>query len=220
MITTANEYYANLAYIQDYNFPVQAVLVPSDERLYDVDLHTRTVSMPEFLSVETDHKSETIYFKVDRFFDYMDLSTVACVIQYINARGESYYYPVPFYDCITFNEENKMLIPWNIDGSATVAPGTVKFSIRFYKIVEGKFIYNLNTKTITAKVLHGIDNEQFSTEKYQLATDVFLQIQEALLKLNERVVAQLYWLTPEEAEAELETADDLKRKQEIIDIFT
>ena len=220
MITTANEDYANLAYIQDYNFPKQAVLVPSNERIYDVDLFTREVSMPQFLSVETDHKSETVYFKMDRFFDYMDLSTVACVIQYINAKGESHYYPVPFYDCITFNAENKMIIPWNIDGSATVAPGTVQFSIRFYKIVDNKFVYNLTTKTTSAKVLHGMINDDFKPEDYQIAIDVYLQLQEAILKLNDRVVAQLYWLTPEEAESDLETNDDKKRKEEIENIFT
>jgi hypothetical protein len=134
MITAANEYYSALAQIQDQNFPVQAVLVPSTERIYEVDLFTRSVSMPEFLSIETDHQAETIYFKVDRFFDYMDLSRTACVIQYITANNESHFYPVPFYDCITFNEENKMIIPWNISGAVTNTAGIVKFNIRFYKI--------------------------------------------------------------------------------------
>ena len=219
MITTANEYYATLAWIQDNNFPVQAVLAPSDEHIYDVDLNKRQVSALEFLSVETDHKSETIYFKVDRFFDYMDLSRTACVIQYINAKGESHYYPVPYYDCITFIEDNKMLVPWVIDGAATQTAGTVKFSIRFYRIEGDHFIYNLTTKTQSAKVLHGMTGE-FLPEDYQIATDVFLQIQEALLKLNQRMVAQLYWLTPEEVETINPIEDDEKRKQEIIDIFT
>jgi hypothetical protein len=183
MITTANEYYATLAQIQDLNFPVQAVFTPSNEHIYEVDLNKREVSMPEFLSVETDHKSETIYFKLNRFFDYMDLSRTACVIQYINAAGESHYYPVPYYDCITFLDEDKMLVPWVIDGAATKTAGTVKFSIRFYRIAEGHFIYNLTTKTASAKVLHGMVG-QFLPEDYEIATDVFLQIQEALLKLN------------------------------------
>ena len=80
MITNPNEYLAALAYIQDNNFPVQAVLVPASERTYEINLNTREVEAPKFISVEKDHKSETIYFKVDRFFDYMDLSQTACVI--------------------------------------------------------------------------------------------------------------------------------------------
>lgn len=218
MITTANEYYATLAQIQDENFPVQAVLVPSDEKIYEIDLNTRSVSVPEFLSVETDHKSETVYFKIDRFCDYMDLSRTACVIQYINAKKESHYYPVPFYDCVTFNAENKMIIPWNIDGAATVAPGTVQFTIRFYKMERGEFVYNLITRPAHGKILHGMTGK-FLPEDYQIASDVYLQIQEALLKLNQRVVAQLYWLTPEELETTNPTQDDINRKEEIENIF-
>ena len=43
MITNANEYYQELYRIQDHNFPLKAVLVPSDERIYNVDLSTRKV---------------------------------------------------------------------------------------------------------------------------------------------------------------------------------
>ena len=81
MITNATEYYKELYRIQDHNFQLQAVLVPSSERIYDIDLNTRKVSVPEYLSVETDHKAEVIYFRVDRYFDYMDLAEIPCVIQ-------------------------------------------------------------------------------------------------------------------------------------------
>ena len=218
MITNPNEYLAALAHIQDNNFPVQAVLVPSSERTYEINLNTREVEAPKFISVEKDHKSETIYFKVNRFFDYMDLSQTACVIQYINAKKESHYYPVPFYDIITDNEHNKMFIPWNVGGAATIASGELKFSIRFYKIEQGKFVYNLTTKTTSTKILNTMTGA-FNPEDYKIAQDMYLEIQEALLKLNERVVAQLYWLTPETIESANPTEEDEKRKEEIKDIF-
>lgn len=218
MITPTDEYLSLLAQIQDHNFPVQAILAPSEEHIHEVDLATRSISMPQFLSVEADHKSETIYFRVDRFFDYMDLARTACVIQYINARGESHFYPVPFYDCITENEDNKMLVPWNIDGSATVASGTVQFNIRFYLIENGKFIYNLTTKAVSAKVLHGMGTA-FKPEDYEIALDKYLQIQFALKELNERVVAQLYWLTPDTIETATPDIDDLELREKIDKIF-
>ena len=195
MITTANEYYSALAQIQDNNFPVYATLIPSNERIYEIDLGSRKVSVPEFISVETDHKSETIYFKVDRFFDYMDLSTAACVIEYINAKGESHYYPVPYYDVLTYFEEGKMIIPWVIDGAATIAAGSVKFSIRFYKIDGDHFIYNLSTLPTTGKVLHGLKGQFKPSEDYEIAASNYEKIVAEMASLKELVRNNLlYWI--------------------------
>lgn len=160
MITTAEEYYANLFKINESgNLPSLATLLPRTENIYSVNLNTRTIESPEFLSVVDDHNSETIYFLVDRFFDNIDLSTTACVIQYINAKGEGRLYSVPFYDIETFHAMDKMLIPWCIEGEATKASGNVTYSIRFFKVdATGKFlIYNLNTLPATSKVLVGIN---------------------------------------------------------------
>jgi hypothetical protein len=80
MITTAEEYQKHLWQLQDQNRPVSAILLPSDENVYEIDLNKRTINAPDFLSVKEDHAAETIYFLVDRFYDNMDLSTAACII--------------------------------------------------------------------------------------------------------------------------------------------
>lgn len=160
MITTATEYFANLfKIINTGNYPSLAVLLPSSENIYNIDLESRTIEAPEFLSVLDDHNSETIYFLVDRFFDNMDMSQTACVIQYINALGEGRLYTVPYYDIETFHAVGKMLIPWCIEGEATKAAGDVTYSIRFFKVdPTGKYLtYNLNTRAFTSKVLTGIN---------------------------------------------------------------
>ena len=167
MITTPEEYLAKLYQIQDNNLPTIALLLPSDETIYNVDLNSRTIEAPEFLSTETDHFAETIYFKVDRYFDNMDLTKTVCIIQYendssVNADGDpagGFAYLVPFYDISHFEEENKILIPWAIGGPATAAAGNVTFAIRFYKFnAEGtSLIYNLNTLPATSKILHGMN---------------------------------------------------------------
>lgn len=92
MITTAKEFYANLYRIQDQNPPTLALLLPSEERIYNVDLNTRTIEAPEYLSVETDHRAEAIYFKMPRFFGNVDLTETTGIIQYINADGENHIY--------------------------------------------------------------------------------------------------------------------------------
>ena len=176
MITTPEEYLAKWYQIQDNNLPTIALLLPSDETIYNVDLNSRKIEAPEFLSTETDHFAETIYFKVDRYFDNMDLTKTVCIIQYendgaVNANGEpagGFAYLVPFYDITHFEEENKILIPWAIGGPATAAAGNVTFAMRFYKFnAEGTSLtYNLNTLPATSKVLHGMnvitnENENF-----------------------------------------------------------
>ena len=192
MITTAQEYYDLLYKIQDENFPSLAVLLPSSEKIFQVDLTTRKIEAPDFLSVELDHKAETIYFEVDRYFDATDLATTACVVQYVNAEGQGRLYPVPFYDIETFSGDNKMIFPWVIGGEATKAAGDVKYSIRFYKIDEtGQyFTYNLNTVFSTSRVLHGMDVSD--VEDYDYPAEV---IENIYLRFN-RLEGEfdIYWL--------------------------
>lgn len=203
MITTAEEYYQELYRIQDENFPVIAVLLPSDEKIYKVNLSNRTVEVPEYLSIVKDHKAETIYFEVDRFYEYMDLTNLACVIQYVNANNKSYYYPVKFYDVVsaTGYDENgvwkdKILIPWVIDGAATEKAGVVQFSIRFYKIDEANhhFLYNLSTQPAKGKILHGMEIAKFSPEDQTLDMDLYLQLKQELKTIEDKVKDQLYWI--------------------------
>ena len=55
MQTISTEYYKNLYKIQqDDNLPSLALLVPSTENIYEVNLNTRTITPPEYLSVYTD----------------------------------------------------------------------------------------------------------------------------------------------------------------------
>lgn len=164
MITTAQEYFANLDLIQNVNQPAYAIL-PSAENIYNIDINTRTIQAPKFLSLEKDHKSETIYFQIDRFVDYMDLSQTCCIIQYNNAKHKSLFYPVPFYDIYTKADKNKMLFPWCLDASVAEVAGLVQFSIRFFKIgerlnnrneMEKILVYNMNTLPAESQVLKGI----------------------------------------------------------------
>lgn len=142
--------------------------MPSDERTFDVDLSKREISVPTFLSVSKDHRAETVYFLVDRYYEYKDLAQTSCMIEFINAAGEGGFYPVPFYDISSYpryfdeNEvahEAKMLIPWCIEGDVTKTAGAVQFVLRFYELDDAneKFTYNLRTKIATGQVLNGLD---------------------------------------------------------------
>ena len=58
MITTVEEYNAKLGLIQDANYPSQALLLPKDEFIYEIDLNTRIIKAPIYLGVEKDHKAD------------------------------------------------------------------------------------------------------------------------------------------------------------------
>ena len=175
MITTPQEYYSKLYLIQDTNKPTIAVLAPGDEKIYNIDLSTRKIESPDFLSIKKDHMAETIYFTVDRYYDNIDLVETTCIVQYINADKEARIYAVPFYDITTF--KGKILFPWCIEGEATKAAGNVQYSFKFYHTFKGKddevlFDFNLNTSVATSKILNGLDVTNENKEYNYVASDI------------------------------------------------
>ena len=160
MVTSREEFFASmLAATQGGEIPTIAHLLPKSETIYNIDMNSRTIETPEYLSVRFDHNSETIFFIIDRFFDNQDLSETCCVVQYTNALGEGRFYVVPYYDIETFRKTKKMIIPWCIEGEATKAEGDVTYSFRFFKTdsTKKKITYNLNTLTTKSKVLNGMN---------------------------------------------------------------
>ena len=136
------------------------VFFPFADNVYDIDLNTRTIHGPEFLSVRRDHKSEVIYFKIDRYFDYMDLANTTCIIQYITPGDTEripHFYVVPFFDTSTYANENKMIFPWSVGGSATLTEGNIEYAVRFFKVTGERehavLAYNLSTLPATSKIL-------------------------------------------------------------------
>ena len=199
MITTPKDYQSLLYLIQDPNRPTKIIQLPVDETIYEVDLNTRKIAAPEFLSVEKDHRAEWIYFKVDRWFDNTDLSTVNCIFQYNNAdknpKKKGYIYAPPFIDVTTYADEGKIIIPWCIEGPATAYAGKVEFSIKFYKMSsDGSLIYNLNTQPAVSKVLQGMDVfEETENYIYEQTTveEIYARIEE-ISRQND-----IYWLKME-----------------------
>ena len=133
MITTPKDYYSLYHRIQSKNPPSLAVLLPVNEKIRLIDLNSRTIDSPEYLSIEKDQRAEVIYFKVNRFYDFFDLAQAVCVIQYNNALGESRAYFVPYYDITTLEEDDMLLFPWEIDEEVTKSGGVVEYNVRFYK---------------------------------------------------------------------------------------
>lgn len=202
MITKPEDYLKLLYRIQNENRPTQAILLPTDEKIYEINLNDRTIQAPQFLSVEKDHRAETIYFKVDRFFDNMDLTNTICLVQYVNQNAINmdnvptggFAYAVPYFDVDYFKDEDKILFPWMIGGPATAAAGPIDFAIKFYLLNKDgdSFIYELNTTPAQSQILHGMDVVDNDSENFIIPSTTVEQIYQEINTLKNQV--GVYWL--------------------------
>ena len=99
MITNSQDYKNYLWNLNSPNKPTYHIVLPKEEPVYKIDLNTRTIHGPDFLSVAKDHASEIIYFVADRYYEHYDLANTTCLIFFKNkTTGRSSSYAVPFYD--------------------------------------------------------------------------------------------------------------------------
>lgn len=203
----ANSYYKTLLDIQK-NVGVQLVEIPKSdngeeieiiEPLIEIDLNKRSINLPAkydpsqggFLSLESDHLAEYLYFVVDRYYEDMDLFKTVTVIEYINAcdKPESRVYPVILKDITTM--PGKMIFAWHIGNEATKAAGIIKFAVRFYMVhpTEPKFEYNLSVQPVQSEVQKTLGHIDWE-EEY---ADVFVpSLVEQIMAKIERA-QYIYW---------------------------
>lgn len=178
-------------------------LLPSEDEIFDIDINSRTVNIPQFLSVRYDHNAEIIYFRCARYVDNIDLVNTVCIIEYINAEGTPGLYWVPYYDISKYQYDDinnpavvtpVILIPWAVSGLATAAAGDIKFAVRFYRLdPDGKkFLYNMSTQPTTGEILHGMDLTDEELEQFKIEPDIVAQIYADLTKVRD--YAATYWL--------------------------
>lgn len=176
------------------------------EPIYYIDLNTRTVEAPEFISVLKDHNAEVIWFKVDRFYDDVDLFGSTCWIQYKNALKEDYV-AVTIPKLIDDNNHDVLYIPWPISGAAAKAAGNLEFSFQFFKTEDGnsnKVYYSIHTKAATTKILHGLhvdldkflENENINDANYNPQYSEFLKDYQLLTEAYTTLVKDynIYWI--------------------------
>ena len=168
MITEPSEFRQRLQEIQN-SVKITFAHLPSNEPRFIIDANSREINIPfefSFLGVIGDHKAETIYFEIDRYFDDEDLSTHTCVIQFVNKNLKTLecnegLYPVTTMDVNSI--DGKIIFGWNIMNDATQIAGDIHFSIRFYSIdSNNKFTYNFNTLTANSIILDTLDVKRTS----------------------------------------------------------
>lgn len=196
------------------NKPNYVILTP-EEKPYQIDLNSRTIYGPSVLSVEDDHNAELIIFEVDRYYEYVDLADMCCIIQFkTNKKNKEPFigiYPVRYYDIVT--KPDKILIPWSIPHSVTQSAQTIEYNFRFFKMEKQdeayKLVYNLNTLSAEAQILDSLNvyskdlNNVYNVEDIEYNDEIFTDSRttafEQLVQMYKDLynTKQLYWETPD-----------------------
>ena len=150
------EYYSHMADFFE-NQKYKYVMLPLQEEPFKIDLNTRTIEIPQSFSkcasVQSDQLAETIIFIVDRYFDYMDLANTEIYVQWTipenKKTGVKEYNGATRVEMIDLDTEaGKIKFAWPLNDQITAVPGSVKFSVRFFRVDDSapnKLLYSLNT---------------------------------------------------------------------------
>lgn len=184
MIISSKELLDRLSHIQYLDFNSYLEHENELEEIFYIDLNTRVINVPEKfkseLAIKGDHKAETIWFALNRYFDGHDLlphgkdvdktTEGVWAVQVQNAAGKAYLLPVDEYvipqeggkyplkgnktvSHIKFDED-EFLLGWAIPRDVTEVAGNVSLSLRYFKFNtdDTDLIYNIGTKPITMRV--------------------------------------------------------------------
>ena len=160
------------------------LLLPLDEDIFEIDANKRLINIPDHfkrngVSVQGDEIAETLLFKIDRYFDSIDLNECTIVVQWENKNGDKYVTPIKLIDTNTYG--GQILFGWPLSSTLTEYAGPIKFSIRFIKYVasgasiEGEeeipmdkaadIVYSFSTLTAQVNINPGLNFNIFDTKQ-------------------------------------------------------
>ena len=211
MAVYADEFYEFLEQVQ--NEPVTVRRIPLTEPRIPINLLTREIEIDknaaivgddaysdqigehhysEYFAVEGDHRSQIVYFEVDRYFDDVDLMNCTCVIEYINVNNQARLYPVTLKD--HESKPGKILFAWSLSSEVTVQDGIITFAVWFYKmnLATKKLIYSLRTQPAKGKIIKTIEYTSTLQEEEQESFYTFKeQAYNTLISMIEQ--KNVYW---------------------------
>lgn len=165
-ITTLREYIEQLNKLVGVQGKYQYLRMPN-EPVFVVDDTTREIVVPDVfrkngLGVAGDHKAETIWFKMGRYFDGMDLNHFrgdnvedgVCLIHWKRRglQGDSRLSKAIAFTAYSKDQDSEegdtIYFGWNITDEVTEVEGTIDFAVRFVQINEDHTIrYALSTRS-------------------------------------------------------------------------
>ena len=144
-------------------------ILPLDEPYFEIKANTRAIRVPdEFkkngIAVQNDDLAEVVYFKIDRYFDAIDLNNCDIYIQWETpkqANGQIKKFASTEYIRDIESDPGKLIFGWVITKDITPAAGNLKFSVRFVQWEtdsEGnrKMAYSFNTLVAQVPINQGL----------------------------------------------------------------
>lgn len=167
--------------------PTKFVILPLDEEPFKIDANRRSITIPDNfkkngIAVQSDELAEVVYFKVDRFFDAMDLNNCEIYIQWetpkrndgLPTKGIS-----PAFIRDIESEPGQLIFGWAISEAITKFAGNLKFSVKFFQLQETpvkddlgvekviqNVVYSLNTLIASVEVKPGIGIDLSKENEY------------------------------------------------------
>lgn len=137
-------------------------MLPLDEEPFEIDANKRTITVPihfksSGVSVVGDEIAETVFFRIARFFDAMDLETCDIFVQWSDIDGNEFATPINLIDIES--DPGYIIFAWPISSAMTKQAGNIKFNVRFLKQddASGLIVYSFSTLTTEVKINNGLN---------------------------------------------------------------
>lgn len=140
-IQTIEDYFRNLVtigqYVKGRDDKDYFMRLPADEEIFQINANTRVINVPAAfrsngIAVVGDQYAETLWFKIDKYYDIQDLGAknVSIRIYWEQPGTKIAGYSVPQYHDV-WSEAGQLYFGWVIPGIITKNAGNLVFSIRF-----------------------------------------------------------------------------------------
>lgn len=177
-------------------------MLPLDEEHFKIDANSRVITVPESfrkngIAVQGDEVAEVVYFKIHRYFDFMDLNNTYIIIQWklegrtdegvsIEKTGTSMEWVRDIE-----SEPDYLIFGWALDSAITQYQGNLKFSVRFVNLNEndeddienGTIEYSLSTLEATAAINKALN--------FQLNSEILAELKERNSALNNKIMSRV-----------------------------
>ena len=193
-INNVEGFFGNITAIK--NLDKKYLRLPLDEPLFEIDANSRKIAVPdEFkangLSVQGDHLAETVFFSIDRYFDYMDLGGTEVTINWKmgSETGKTDKF-IMSADILP----GSIVFGWPVNNVVTQKSGTLTFAVEFCKKDrEGNVLYDFNTLAATISIKDGLVIGD--VEAISLDNDILAILDDSQFGEGDAAVGPIAWLT-------------------------
>jgi len=170
--------------------------LPLDEPLFAIDANSRKITVPDAfksngLSVQGDHLAETVYFVIDRYFDYMDLNNTDVSINWKMGADTGKT------DRFTMSTDvipGSIVFGWPVNNIITQKSGTLTFAVEFCrKDNQGNVLYDFNTLSANINIKEGLVIGD--VEVVSLDNDILAALANSQFGEGDAAVGAIQWLT-------------------------